>query len=343
MNLNNTIPEGKGIYVFSDPAGANAILALVDKLILEGYVARKDFLVFTSNFKESLFPYKDVLDIVGCNEKEFVDVIHNFKPSYIFSGTSLNIFEHLWRKVAIKENLKVISFIDHWTSYIERFSFNNEIIFGNEVLVVNEIAKREAIQAGIPEKLITVYGNPYYNKVKKFQPKFSKEKFFKSLGLEITKKTILFISDDIKRSFPENEKGEIQLGFNEYSVLKDLLISFQMLETEIDLSNFQLLIKLHPKSKENKFDQLITDFSPQILNTYCVKNCEPLTINYYSDFVIGMFSNMVIESFLLGKKILRVQTGQKQIDFFKFTEYSFKPITKVIDLPKKILTLLQNN
>ena len=135
MNLNNTIPEGKGIYVFSDPAGANAILALVDKLILEGYVARKDFLVFTSNFKESLFPYKDVLDIVGCNEKELVDVIHNFKPSYIFSGTSLNIFEHLWRKAAIKENVKVISFIDHWTSYIERFSFNNEIIFGNEVLV----------------------------------------------------------------------------------------------------------------------------------------------------------------------------------------------------------------
>ena len=335
--------SGKGIYVYTDPAAENSILALVDELILEGKVCKKDFLVVTNHKKKNQSNYKEIVDIVDSSIINITNVLRSFKPKYIFCGTSLNKFEFLWRKAAKNENIKTISFIDHWSSYVKRFSFDNEIIFGNEVLVVNEIAKREAIQAGIPEELITVFGNPYYKKVKEFQPKVSKEEFFNSLGLDIHKKVILFISDDINRSFPKNEKGECQLGFDEYSVLKDILICFQMLETEIDFSNFQFLIKLHPKSKENKFNQLITNFSSLTLKTYCVKNYDSLTINYYSDYVLGMFSNMVIESFLLGKKLLRIQTGQKQMDVFKFTEYPIKPITKIIDLPKKISTLLQDN
>ena len=175
MNLNNIIPEGKGIYVFSDPAGANSVLALVDRLILLGYLPKKDFLVFTNSIKTGLDEYKSILDVSLSNENDFVDVIRSFNPTYIFSGTSLKDFEHLWRKAAIQENVKVISFIDHWTSYIERFSFNNEIIFGDHILVVNEIAKNEALLNGIPEKLISVFGNPYYEKVKKFKPIVSKK------------------------------------------------------------------------------------------------------------------------------------------------------------------------
>lgn len=337
MNLNNTIPEGKGIYVFSDPAGANSVLAVVDRLILLGYLPKKDFLVFTNNIKTNLDEYKNILDISLSNESDFTDVIKSFNPTYIFSGTSLNEFEHLWRKVAINENIKVISFIDHWTSYIERFSFNNEIIFGDEVWVVNEIAKKEAIRAGVPEKLIVISGNPYYKKVKEFKPKVSKNLFFKSHGFDGFKKTILFISDDIKRSFPKNKNGECKLGFDEYSVLKDVLISMHKLEKDINFSDFQLVIKLHPKSEKNKFKELISDFSNKSLNVYCIRDCDSLTVNYYSDFVLGMFSNMVIESILMKKKLLRIQTGEK-FDLFKFND--FKPVTKVKNLKKKILDLL---
>ena len=131
MNFDNIIFKGKGIFVFSDPAGANSILAIIDKLILLGQIPKRDFLVFTNSIKTGLDEYKSILDVSLSNENDFVDVIRSFNPTYIFSGTSLNDFEHLWRKAAIKENVKVISFIDHWTFYIERFSFNNEIIFGD--------------------------------------------------------------------------------------------------------------------------------------------------------------------------------------------------------------------
>ena len=188
MNFDNKIFEGKGIFVFSDPAGANSVLAIVDRLILLGRLPKRDFLVFTNIIHKSLNEYKNILDISPSSESDFIDVIRTFNPTYVFSGTSLNDFEHLCRKAAVKLNVMVISFIDHWTSYIERFNFNNEIIFGDEIWVINEIAKIEAIQAGIPEKLITISGNPYYEKVKKFKPIVSKKYFFNSLDLDIRKK-----------------------------------------------------------------------------------------------------------------------------------------------------------
>ena len=339
MNLDKTILQGKGIFVFSDPAGANAVLAIVDELILQGYVARKDFLVFTNSLQIGIEEYNDVVDVTTFNENERVDVIQNFKPTYIFSGTSLTVFEHLWRKAAIKENVKMISFIDHWTSYIERFSFNNEIIFGDEVWVVNEIAKKEAIEAGIHEELITVSGNPYYKKVKNFHPKISKEDFFNSLRLDIHKKVILFVSDDIKRSFPSDEKGNCVLGFDEYTVLSDIIIGLKTIDT--DLQDFQLVLKLHPKSDVNKFKHLLSDM-PQNLNVIAVKDCDSLTINYFSDYIIGMFSNMVIESCIMGKKILRVQTGQLFNDIMKFKNLRGKVVIERDDLKGGINNFLKD-
>ena len=44
MNFDNKIFEGKGIFVFSDPAGANSVLAIVDRLIIR--LTKRDFLVF---------------------------------------------------------------------------------------------------------------------------------------------------------------------------------------------------------------------------------------------------------------------------------------------------------
>jgi hypothetical protein len=307
--------KGRGIFVYTDPAGENAILALVDKLMLAGYIPKKDFFIYTNNLRQNESKYSDIINNEFFDENKLRDILLHFKPNYIFLGTSINEYEHNWRKLGIKENVKVISFIDHWTSYIERFSFNNEIIFGDEIWVINEIAKIEAIHAGIPEKLITISGNPYYEKVKKFKPKVSKEYFYNSLGLDIRKKVILFISDDIKRSFPSDDKGNCVLGFDEYTVLSELLNSLELID--VNLHDFQLILKLHPKSDVNKFKYLLND-AARNLNVIVIKDCDSLSINYYSDLVIGMFSNMIIESYLMKKKVLRIQIGQVGEDLMKY-------------------------
>ena len=48
MNLDNNIITEKGIFVFSDPGGANAVCTIIDYLISLNRSSPKDFLVFTN-------------------------------------------------------------------------------------------------------------------------------------------------------------------------------------------------------------------------------------------------------------------------------------------------------
>jgi len=170
--------KGKGIFVFSDPAGANAVLALIDQLQEIGKRSGIDFLIFTNS--NGVFPkhYEEIVKRIAYSNKMATEIIDDFKPNYIFSATSINDFEHQWRISAEKNKIKTVAFIDHWTSYYERFSFQGETVFANEIWVINDIAKKEAIEAGIPEDLIIISGNPYYEKVKRYKPEIAKDDFF---------------------------------------------------------------------------------------------------------------------------------------------------------------------
>jgi len=303
--------KGKGIFVFSDPAGANSVLALIDNFLAKGKQHGKDFLIFTNSVGIFSKSYENIVKRIEFNEGKAKRIIDDFKPDYIFSATSMNDFEHQWRKLAKNNNLKTIAFIDHWTSYYERFSFKGETVFTDEIWVINDVAKKEAIKAGIPEDLIIISGNPYYEKVKRFKPKIAKYNFFAKYKLNPTKKTILFISDDIKRSFQSDENGNCVLGFDEYTILRDILQGLKKLENKIDYQKYQLVLKLHPRDEVDKFKFITDSIIPQNLKIHILPKCNPLTINYYSDYVLGMFSNMVIEAILMNKKLLRTQINEK--------------------------------
>ena len=94
MNFNNTISKGKGIFVFSDPAGANSVLAIVDELILLGHIPKKDFLVFTNSMKAGLDEYKNVLDVL-CDylykTKMYISKTDLYKFSSIYGIRSIDI------------------------------------------------------------------------------------------------------------------------------------------------------------------------------------------------------------------------------------------------------------
>ena len=335
MNLDKKIIEGKGVFLFTDPAGANSIFAIIDFLISINKVYKKDFIIFTndrSNFDEK---YIDSVERIKFKNKICSNILNKFKPDYIFSATSNNNFEHLWRKFFFKK-IKIYSFIDHWGNYLNRFRFNKEICFGDEIWVIDDLAKKEAIEEGIPESILNIKGNPYYEKVKSFSPKISKNNFFKKYKFDINKKVILFISDDIKSNFDIDEFGNCILGYDEFTILKNILDTLKTIsiDNEFFAFDYQLIIKIHPKANQNKFDSLIKNYS--FMKIFTIKSCNSLSLNYYSDCVLGMFSNMVIESFLMNKKLLRVQIGQLGNDLLKLKEIKDNVVVNEGDLLKKI-------
>lgn len=333
--------QGKGVFVFSDPAGANSILALIDNITKCGGKNNEDFMVFTNSV--GVFPnkYSNLVKIRDFNIKVYSKILAKFKPDYVFTATSNNSYEHNIRLLSQQKGIRTIAFIDHWTNYLERLRFNNKTLFPDEIWVINNIAKKEAIKVGLPEDKIFISGNPYYEKIRKFTPEIKKINFFKKENLPLNKKVILFISDNIKEAFPKNENSECALGFDEFTVLSDILNSFCQIYNKglIDFSKYLFLIKIHPRGKINQFNSLIKNRKYKFLNIEVRKKIDPLTITYYSDYILGMFSNMVIEASLMGKKVLRVQTGQIGEDLLKFDEVRCEIVTKKNKIEEALINL----
>ena len=327
----------KIIFVFSDPAGGNIIMSLIDNLLLKDKIPEVDFKVF-SNLEGIIDKsYEKYIIRIPNNLNLIQDEILRFKPEEIFTTTSNNNFEHNWRKVAKKINVRVKSFVDHWTGIRKRFRFNEEEIFPNIIYLIDEEAKRIAIEEGINKNLIVIKENPYYEKVKNFKPNYSKEIFFSKLKITNNKKIILYISDDIK-----NKSIFKFLGFNEFTILEDILNSINSLKEskKLNVKDYFFLIKLHPRAKKNKFFYYEGIFKNLGLDFRIIKNFDPLEINYFSDFVLGMFSNMVIESFLMRKKLLRIQTGIRTKDPLGFDNLNGNFVKKIENLDSSLFKLL---
>ena len=114
----------KIIFVFSDPAGGNIITSLIDNLLLKNKIPEVDFNVF-SNLEGIIDKsYEKYIIRIPNNLNLIQDEILRFKPEEIFTTTSNNNFEHNWRKVAKKINVRVKSFVDHRNGIRKRLRFN---------------------------------------------------------------------------------------------------------------------------------------------------------------------------------------------------------------------------
>lgn len=330
----------KGIFVFSDAAGANSILAIIDVLIFNAKKPDIDFLVFSDSIGKFDSDKYDFVIKLDFESKKVHQIIEDFSPDYIYTATSFHDYEHNWRKISSDKNIYTYAFIDHWIYYKRRFTFNGLTTFPNEVLVVNEIAKKEAIFEGIPTEIIKVFGNPYYKKVKNYKPTQNLNSFKKNIGIYNDNKIITFVSENIKDDIPNDSKGKSILGFDEYESLDYFLKALKKIsKLNPSVSKLNIVIKIHPISQLNKFEFILKKYDEIFKNILVIKKFDALLLTYHSDFIFGMFSNMLIEALLFEKNVYRIQINQK-IDLFKFDEIECKSIVSFKELNEKLNKIL---
>lgn len=289
---------GKGLFVFSDPGGAKPILALAEKLkeSLTCYKIISDreydfYIDFSVEVNKSLQPPAEMLSI--------------FKPDFVLTGTSYtSLIELEYIQAAREASIPVYSFVDHWTRIRERFQKNGTEHLPDLILVVDEKAKKLAIENGIEEQRIAVFGNPYHSYLKNWKPSISRSDFYYQLGLSgIKKKIVLYAPDPLS-----NVNGFAQFGFDEVSATKKLSGCIKDC-----CSDFYCLLNPHPNQEMEKLKD------PGVNSCFSIvpKGTDVNTLIYYAEVVIGFFSNLLLEAKVMNKPVLRFFPGTGLYDPFE--------------------------
>tara|TARA_B100000780_G_scaffold264508_1_gene219217 strand:+ start:11 stop:979 length:969 start_codon:yes stop_codon:yes gene_type:complete len=278
----------RGIFVFSDPAGAKACLALVKSL------KNKEILII-SDRKYSFYSEFN-LEVNSSAHKSIKEWFDIFKPDFVFTGTSLpNKIELEFLKEAKNKKIKTYSFVDHWTNMSDRFKYFEEYIYPDELWLIDDYAKEKAISDGIDEDIIVVSGNPYYDYLKEWKPNMSKDDLYDKIGLRKNEKYILYAPEPIS-TFNLQEK----YGFDELSGLIHLNKSLEELKSE----NIKIIIKPHPNQNETIFINYIKKL--KFNKVLYIKDININPLIYYSELVSGYFSNSLVESNIMNKKVIRI-------------------------------------
>jgi len=331
MNYND-FEKGKTIFVGVDPAAQNIIYSVISNLLQEGWT-KEDFSFFTSE-TEGYVNDSTVSFVkrISFSEQNIEEIFSQSNPSLIFLGTSLVNAEAVWVSKANAKGIKTISFVDHWVNFGKRFLVKDQYCFPTEIWVLNEEAKQQAIQEGLPAEKIKMVRNPYYRFIENYRPEISRTTFYERLGVE-KNKTIVFISDPVRDNLPD-------IGFDEFSTVSVILEKLSELQQENDPVKYNFLIKLHPRCKREKYQEIIKCYQSESIVIKEIGDVDAKMMNYFSDYVIGMFSNMIIEALLMKKKVLRVEINQKT-ELFKFDEIKCKLVTESIQLKNELYNFLK--
>jgi hypothetical protein len=277
--------KGKGLFVFSDPGGAKAVLTQASAL--------KNSLREIMIISDRDYPFFKDFALTIINPVETADeVIRKFEPDFVFCGTSYTSkIELEYILAAEKNNVLSYAFIDHWTNFRNRFLYKDSYLFPDIILVIDERAKQLAAADNIAPEIIEVFGNPYYSWLKNWQPALSKNQLLALLNISRPKgKLVVFAPDPLS-----NVNGKEIYGFDEISATEKI-------NTILESNNFDFdfVIKAHP-NQNLKALKAVTGNKIIIAETEADIN----SLIFYADIIIGFFSNFLIEAAILNKKILR--------------------------------------
>lgn len=312
------------LIVFSDPGGAKPCLSLAKKW------QESDELLVCSDREYAFFETFGI-PVRQCRSEDARAIFQEFQPDSLYSGTSYTSRIELdFTCEAKKRGIHTASFVDHYTGFDVRFGTAEARILPDEIHVLDEKAAALAREAGLPERRIRITGNPYHEFLGSWRSRLTKEQVFQKLEIPLSDaKIILFAPDPLSKA-----GGAEKFGTDEVAILKLFLESLGEAGRPT-----QLLIKAHPNQSMEYLKTGLKNI-PKNVEVHLVPAEKDALLNdliQQTDLVVGMFSSILLEAELLGKKSLGILLGFKKGIIFQQTATS--PITDKEKLFKQIKTI----
>lgn len=316
----------KKVLLFSrDPGGANTIAPLYKKLMEKGYDVKlygKD--VALDKYNQYGLKGMDInIRLGSISQNGVYKFLLQEAPDFLITGTSADDFteKYLWKSA---EELKIPCFaiLDQWINYGLRFSKfgvselkeyekkKEHIYLPSKILVMDNYAKEQIIKEGIGEDKVLISGHPYFdyliNKKETITDKVI-EDFRYSIGLNEDDYIIIYASEPISETYNESDNSEHYWGYSERTIFKEF-ISVLNKVAQKSSKKIKLIIRLHPKEKENNYNDLIDNINNNI-SILIDKKLDGFKLMCASNLICGMSSMFLIEGAVLEKSIISMQMG----------------------------------
>lgn len=288
--------EGKVAIVCHDAGGAE---------ILSSFISRhkSSFVASLSGPAKEIFRRK-----LGYSEQHSInDAI--IESDWVLTGTGwASSFEYNAIDYAIKNKRYVISFLDHWVNFRERFNWHGPEVLPNEIWVGDEDALKIANEA-FPDTLVNLFSNPFWLDCEDMRDN-------KKFPVSKQSKKVLYVSSNIDKA-KEKQKD---INFSDKDIFNKFLFSLSQLEVFKEVEH--ITIKLHPSEDKSKFKDYSLNSGNISVSLTEEKDNLDLIIGH--DIVIGFESMMLVLSNLLGKYSINIDMGIKRLEriphkYFKFS------------------------
>jgi hypothetical protein len=283
----------KVLFFSCEPGGAEVLAPVIKEMQKDNSC---EVVVVGYGYAIDRFQKQNInFDIINAINKNDFSLLEQYNPNYIItSATSLpqkDMSEkYLWYN-AKQKNIPTMAFLDQWQNYAIRFSGVSEdeyMIYQPDFInCINDIGKKEMLHLGFGGDKLLELGQPYLSTIKDKVKSINTKDIKNTLQLDAEKEIVLFVSEAIEEHFGNRR------GYTQYSTIEYLL-------SNNFIKNRQIILKLHPKDDITKFQQYKNIIFVQ--NEYT-----SLEMIALSDYIIGMTSMMLIEAYILGKKVLSIQ------------------------------------
>ncbi|CQR70444.1 hypothetical protein [Sporomusa ovata] len=207
------------------------------------------------------------------------------KITGLVTGTSWGSYAELQAIAACKQaGVPTVAILDYWSNYKTRFVCSSgETIYPDYYIVMDQLAREEAIQDGIPQTIIKVLGHPGLDKY------ITKQISTNNPGRDFKK--ALFLSQPLSALYGE------KLGYTEQQALYDCA-------NVLTRHNCVLHVKFHPKD-EVSFQQCYAEMAVS-------GNLFDIIPEY--DLIIGMSTMGLLHAVLMGVPAISYQPNLRESD-----------------------------